>query len=172
MSGWAEAFVVIAAVAIVVQMAILLAMFLQMQRAIQEFSRIATDLQNRVDPILLRVNRILEDSEDRIASVMGDAAEITRLARGQAQKVDRVITDTVERLRIQVIRADQILTGVLEVVEDAGSRVRKTVWGPLNQVSAVLKGFKAGLDFIRGQQARRRRAPESEAATQDEELFI
>ena len=172
MSGWAEAFVVIAGVAIVVQMVILLAMFLQMQKAIQEFSRIATDLQNRVDPILLRVNRILEDSEDRIANVMGDAAEITRLARGQAQKVDRVFTDTVERLRIQVIRADQILTGVLEVVEDAGSRVRKTVWGPLHQVSAVLKGFKAGLDFIRGQQGRRRSAPESEAATQDEELFI
>ncbi|HTV58225.1 MAG TPA: hypothetical protein VMJ93_05070 [Verrucomicrobiae bacterium] len=171
MSGWAEAFVVIAAVAIVVQMAILLAMFVQMQKAIQDFTRIANDLQSRVDPILLRVNRILEDSEDRIASVMGDASEITRLARSQAQKVDRVFTDTVERLRIQVIRADQILTGVLEVVEDAGTRVRKTVWGPLHQVSAVLKGFKAGLDFIRGQQGRRR-PPESETTTQDEELFI
>ena len=173
MSGWAEAFVVIAAVAIVIQMAILLAMFLQMQKAIQDFTRIASDLQNRIDPILLRTNRILEDSEDRIASIMGDASEITRLARSQAQKVDRVFTDTVERLRIQVIRADQILTGVLEVVEDAGSRVRKTVWGPLHQVSAVLKGFKAGLDFIRGQQGRKR-APESEASAQeqDEELFI
>jgi predicted phosphohydrolase len=171
MSGWAEAFVVIAGVAIVIQMVILAAMFVQLQVAIREFTRIATDLQNRLDPILLRVNRILEDSEDRLASVMGDAAEITRLARSQAQKVDRVFTDTVERLRVQVIRADQILTGVLEVVEDAGTRVRKTVWGPLHQVSAVLKGFKAGLDFIRGQQGRRSK-PEPEAATQDEELFI
>ena len=42
---------------------------------------------------------------------MGDTAEITRLARGQAQKVDRVFTEALERLRIQVIRADQILTG-------------------------------------------------------------
>lgn len=171
MSGWAEAFVVIAAVAIVIQMAILLGMFLQLQTAIREFTRIATDLQNRLDPILLRVNRILEDSEERIGSVMGDAAEITRMARSQAQKVDRVFTDTVERLRIQVIRADQILTGVLEVVEEAGTRVRKTVWGPLHQVSAVLKGFKAGLDFIRGAQGRRNNS-EAEASTQDEELFI
>lgn len=171
MSGWAEAFVVIAGVAIVIQMVILAAMFVQLQVAIREFTRIATDLQNRLDPILLRVNRILEDSEERIGSVMGDAAEITRLARSQAQKVDRVFTDTVERLRIQVIRADQILTGVLEVVEEAGSRVRKTVWGPLHQVSAVLKGFKAGLDFIRGAQGRRN-SPETEASTQDEELFI
>jgi len=169
MSGWAEAFVVIAAVAIVIQMAILLAMFVSMRTAIENFTRVANDLQARIDPILLRVNRILEDSEDRITSVMGDAAEISRIARGQAQKVDRVFTEAVERLRVQVIRADQILTGALEVLEDAGSRVRKTVWGPIHQASALLKGLKVGLDFIRGQQ-RRRQEPDS--ATQDEELFI
>jgi hypothetical protein len=169
MSGWTEAFIIIATIAIVVQMAILLAMFVQLRTAIENFTRLANDLHARIDPILLRVNRILEDSEDRIASVMGDAAEITRIARGQAQKVDRVFTEAVERLRVQVIRADQILTGALEVVEDAGSKVRKTVWGPIHQASALLKGLKVGLDFIRGQQ-RRRQEPDS--ATQDEELFI
>jgi len=169
MSGWTEAFIIIATIAIVIQMAILLAMFVQLRTAIDNFTRLANDLHTRIDPILLRVNRILEDSEDRIASVMGDAAEITRIARGQAQKVDRVFTEAVERLRVQVIRADQILTGALEVVEDAGSRVRKTVWGPIHQASALLKGLKVGLDFIRGQQRRR---SEPDSATQDEELFI
>ena len=169
MSGWVEAFIVIAAVAIVIQMGILWAMLVSMRSAIDNFTQLAKDLHTRIDPILLRVNRILEDSEDRITSVMGDAAEITRLARGQAQKVDRVFTDAVERLRVQVIRADQIITGVIEVVEEAGSTVRKTVWGPIHQVSAVIKGLKVGLDLIRGQQRRR---PEPDGATQDEELFI
>jgi len=169
MSGWVEAFIIIATIAIVIQMAILLAMFVQLRGAIENFTRLANDLHARIDPILLRVNRILEDSEDRLASVMGDAAEITRIARGQAQKVDRVFTEAVERLRVQVIRADQILTGALEVVEDAGTRMRKTLWGPIHQASALLKGLKVGLDFIRGQQRRR---PESDSATQDEELFI
>ena len=169
MSGWVEAFIIIATIAIVIQMAILLAMFVQLHTAIENFTRLANDLHARIDPILLRVSRILEDSEDRIASVMGDAAEITRIARGQAQKVDRVFTEAVERLRVQVIRADQILTGALEVVEDAGTRVRKTVWGPIHQASALLKGLKVGLDFIRGQQRRR---SEPDSATQDEELFI
>jgi hypothetical protein len=123
----------------------------------------------RVDPILLRVNRILEDSEDKIASITSDTAEITRLARGQAQRIDRVVTDSLERLRVQVIRADQILTGALEVIEDTGTRVRKTLWAPVQQVSAVLKGVKVGIDVLRGSQGRR---GESEGATQDEELFI
>ncbi len=41
MSGWLEAFIVIATIAIVIQMAILLAMFLQIRVAIREFTRIA-----------------------------------------------------------------------------------------------------------------------------------
>ncbi len=124
MSGWLQAFIVIAAVAIVIQMAILLGMFFQVRTAIEQFTRIATDLQNRIDPILLRTNRVLEDSEDRIASIMGDAAEITRVARGSAQKIDRVFTDAVERLRVQIIRADHILTGTLEVVEESGREIQ------------------------------------------------
>src|SRR5580704_14383173 len=168
MSGWIQAFIVIAAVAIVIQMAILLGMFFQVRTAIEQFTRIATDLQNRIDPILQRANRILEDSEDRIASIMGDAAEITRVARGSAQKIDRVFTDAVERLRVQIIRADHILTGTLEVVEESGAKFRRTLWTPIQQASAILKGLKVGIDMIRGQNRRL----ESDAATQDEELFI
>src|SRR5215469_10162988 len=169
MSGWLEFFIVVAAVAIVLQMVILLGMALQMRTAIDKFTRIATDLQSKIDPILGRTARILEDSESRIASIMGDAAEVTRIARGQAQKIDRVFTEAVERLRIQVIRADQILTGTLEVIEDAGSKFRRSVWVPVQQASALLKGLKAGLDILRHHD---RKSPESEAARQDEELFI
>jgi hypothetical protein len=168
MSGWTEAFIVIAAIAIVIQMVILMLLFLEVRTAIQQFTRISNQLQSRIDPILLRTNRILEDSEDRIRSVMSNAAELTEIARSQAQKVDRVFTDAVERLRIQIIRADQILTGALEVIEDAGSTFRNRLWQPFHQASAILKGVKAGIDFIRGQRHR----PESDAAMQDEELFI
>jgi len=167
MSGWLEAFIVVATFAIVIQMAILLAMFVQLRSAIGTFTRIASQLQARLDPILVRTNRILEDSEERIASIMGDGAEIARVARSQAQKVDRVFTDLVERLRIQVVRADHILTGTLEVIEETGSTFRSKVWKPVHQASAVLKGIKAGLEFIRSG-----KRPESDAATQDEELFI
>ena len=169
MSGWTEAFIVIAAVAIVMQMAIMLGMYLQFRDMNQHIKRVTSDLETRVNPILLRINRILDDSQDRISSIVGDAAEVTRIARSQAQKVDRVFTDAVDRLRVQVIRADHLLTGALEVLEDTGSKVRKTVTGPITQVTAVLKGIKVGLDFIRGQQHNRRR---SDAPTQDEELFI
>jgi hypothetical protein len=167
MPGWVEAFIVIAAIAIILQTAILAGLFFETRTAVRNLTRIVSQLQSRIDPILIRTNRILEDSESRIASVMEDASELTRLARNQAQKVDRVVTDIAERLRVQVIRADRILTGTLEVIEETGTTVRSKIWQPINQVSAVLKGVKAGLDFLR-----QRRRAEGEATTEDEELFI
>jgi hypothetical protein len=169
MSGWVEAFIVIAAIAIVMQMAVMLGMLLSLKKSLEHFTRLSNDLQSRIDPILTRVNRILEDSEGRISSVMGDTAEITRLARGQAQKIDRVFTDTIERLQIQVIRADQILTGAMEVVDEAGTKFRNTLWGPIRQASAVMKGIKVGLEMLRRQQSGH---IETDRASQDEELFI
>lgn len=168
MESWVGIFVVVACAAIVLQMAILLGMYLQMRDMNRRITRIASDLQMKVEPILTRANRILEDSQRGITSIVSDAAEITHLARHQAQKVDRVFTDAVDRLRGQIVHADQILSGTLESIEDAGIRVRKTLIGPVQQVSALLKGLKVGLDFIRGS----RRGSESSAARQDEELFI
>ena len=168
MSGWVDAFIIIAALAIVIQMGILVAMFVQVRLAVTTFTRVSKETQDRVNPILQRTNRILENSEDRIASIMGDAAELTRLARSQAQKADRVVTEASERLRAQIIRTDQIITGTLEVIEEAGSTFRRRLWEPVNQVSAVVKGIKAGLEFLR----RPGGDKEGEGATQDEELFI
>jgi uncharacterized protein YoxC len=168
MSGWVEAFIVIAAVAIVIQTVVIVTVLIGMRATVGRLAQIASDLQSRIDPILVRTNRILEDSETRVASIMGDAAEITRLTRDQIQKVDRVFTDATDRMRVQVIRADQMITGALEVIEDTSGRIRKTVWEPVHQASAVLKGIKVGLDFLRNQ----RRRPDPDAIHQDEELFI
>ena len=167
MNGWIVAFIIVAAVAIVLQMLILAGMYFQLRSTGQEVHRVINETQRKIDPILFRINRVLENSEEKISSIVTDAAEMTRLARGQAQKIDRVVSDALERTRGQIIRADTILTGTLEAVEDAGVRMRRSVLGPLQQASAVLKGIRTGIDFIRGQRGTR-----GSSIDQDDELFI
>ncbi len=168
MANWLPFFVVVTALAVVVQMFILLFIYLQFKQMTEQMTRIATELQTKIDPILTRLNRLLEDSQGRMTSIVGDAAEILHLARGQAQKIDRVFNEAVDRLRLQIIRADQILTGALESVEEAGAEFRRTVWGPVQKASAFIKGVKTGLDFFRSQ----RRSPERAREHSDEGLFI
>jgi type IV secretory pathway VirB2 component (pilin) len=90
------------------------------------------------------------------------------LARGQAQKVDRVLTETLDRLRIQLIHADQMMTGALDTVEDAGTTVKRSVLGPVRQATAVIRGVKAGIDVLRNRQ----RSSDGSGESPDEGLFI
>lgn len=169
MPGWMEVFVIVATIAIIVQMGILVAMYVQFRSATRQMYQIASDVQRKIDPILVRVNRVLENSEEKISSIVTDAAEMTRTARAQAQKVDRVVTEALDRMRAQIIRVDTILTGALETIEDAGVKFRRSFLGPLQNASAVLKGIKTGIDFIRGQRGAK---PSETHQEQDEELFI
>jgi hypothetical protein len=169
METWIAVFVCVAAAAIVLQAAILVAMFLQMRRTTDRMERFTSDLESRLTPILARVQILLEDTQPKITEMVADAAHVVYLARAQAQKVDRVFTEASDRLRGQLVRADRIVTGALEAVEDAGSKFSHNVWRPVRQVSALMQGIKVGIDLLRSRRGRRR--PE-EPLEQEEELFI
>ncbi len=168
MDPWLKFFIVLATVAIIGQMLILLGMFLQVKSMNERMTRIATDLHGKIDPILSRLHMTVEEVGPQISRAAADAAEITRLARAQTEKIDRVFAEAIDRLRMQVLRADQILTGAIEEIESAGSEFKSSVLRPVRQATAVVKGIKVGLDFLRGQ----RRSPERAREQQDEELFI
>ena len=68
-----------------------------------------------------------------------------------------------------MVRLDRILTGTLEAVEDAGTQVRRTFWGPVHKMSALVQGIKIGLDVLR---SRRGADPVRESVEQEDELFI
>jgi hypothetical protein len=161
---------IVVAIALVVQVSILIALFLQTRRTMQKVEKTVTDLNDRAGPILTRVQILLDDTQPKISNMVSDAAHIVYLARGQAQKVDRVFTDAADRLRGQLLHVDRILTGTMEAVEDAGTQFRQSFWRPVQKASALVQGIKVGLDLLRS-----RRAPASrrdEATEQEEELFI
>jgi hypothetical protein len=171
MQTWIAIFVIVAAVAIVVQAAILTALFLQMRRTMERVDQLTGDLQSRVGPILTRVQLLLDDTQPKISELVADAAHVVYLARGQAQKMDRIFTDASDRLRGQLVHADRILTGALETVEEAGTQFRRSFWRPVQKVSAVVTGIKVGLDLLRSGRGRRSAHPDDPIGD-EEELFI
>ena len=165
-----EIFSIVAAVALVVQVAILFGLFLQLKRTTESINRMVHDLHTRMGPILTRTQILLDDTQPRISDLVEDASHIVYLARAQAQKMDRIFTEASDRLRGQLVRADRILSGTLEAVEDAGVQVRRSFLAPVQKVSALVHGIKIGLDVLRS----RRSEPETvkEAVEQEDELFI
>jgi hypothetical protein len=170
MNTWIAVFVVIAGIAIAVQAAMLGALFFELRRLSRRMERFTEDLQTRLTPILTRTQFLLEDAQPKISEMIADASHMVYLARAQAQKFDRVFTEASDRLRGQLVRADRILTGTLEAVEDAGSKFRSGLWRPMQKASALLQGIKVGLDLLRAGRSASRQP--DDAVEREEELFI
>jgi len=170
MQFWMEFFSIVAAIALVVQVAILIALFVQLKRTTESINKMVTDLHTRMGPILARTQLLLDDTQPRITNLVEDASHIVYLARVQAQKMDRVFTEASDRLRGQMVKADRILSGALEAIEDAGTQVRRSFLGPVQKASAIVHGIKIGLDVLRSRRGRRDTVPE--VMEQEDELFI
>lgn len=170
MQSWLMVFSVVASIALVVQGAILIALFFEIRETNRKVNGLVGDLHTRVGPILTRVQILLDDTQPKISNMVADAAHLVYLTRGQAQKMDRVLTDATDRLRGQLNHVDRILTGALEAVEDAGSQLRSSVWGPMRKASALVQGIKVGLELLRSRRSPRR--PDEPHEQHEEELFI
>jgi hypothetical protein len=122
---------VVVAIALILQVSVLTALFFTTRRTMLKLEKTVTDLHERAGPILTRVQSLLDDTQPKIATMISDAPHIVYLARGQAQKADRVFTDAADRFRGQLVHVDRILTGTMEAVEDAGMQFKQSFWRPV-----------------------------------------
>src|SRR5260370_37428430 len=89
MDTWVQVFVVVAAVAIVIQTAMLTALFLQMKRLSERLERFTGELESRLTPILSRVQIFVQDTQPKISVMVAVEAHVVSLSRRQPQKVER-----------------------------------------------------------------------------------
>lgn len=102
----------------------------------------------RVNALSARVERDLQPLMERVNSIGADAARVSALAAGQAERVDRVMADVTRRLDT-----------TLAVVQNA-------VVAPAREGLAIVAAIKATLDVVR----RKPRRPSGRE--EDESLFI
>jgi hypothetical protein len=93
--------------------------------------------------------------------------------RGQVQRVDATVNDVVDRARLQVIRADELLSRTLDRVEQTSDMVHKTVISPVRQLSGLMQGITVALEFLLSGRGRKNgdRREERRPVPQDE-MFI
>lgn len=161
-------FIIIAAAAVVLQAFVMFGLYKAIRRIQDDVAGMRADVARRIEPLADSLKEIITNSRDPLRSITTDLAEVARVAREGAGKVDDVLDDLLDRFRLQVIRVDQTVTDVLEKVDKTTTAVQKNIIGPVTEVSAILKGLQVGLDFFL---TRRRQARTSEVP-QDEQMFI
>jgi len=91
------------------------------------------------------------------------------MARSQVERLDATVNDIVDRTRLQVIRADELVNRTMDRVEQTTDMVHRTVVSPVRQLSGLLQGVSAGFEYFLG---RKRRQPRDGMGVPQDELFI
>jgi histidinol dehydrogenase len=113
------------------------------------------DNLTQLHPKILKVVDALVEIRPKAETVMDNLVQTTSTVRSEVQRVDATVSDVMDRARLQVIRADEMLTRTFDRVEHTSDVVTKTVVSPVRQVSGIVRGVTAGVEFFLGNRGRK-----------------
>jgi len=164
-------FVIVAAVAIVVQMGILLALYMAMRQTANRMEGIAGRLEQQTGPLLTTATAILEDAQPKIAEITANLAESTATVRAHVVHVTEASGEIVERARNHAARMDEFVGSAMGKIESASEILEHKVLTPVRRVQGIIAAVSAGLDILKAAKGTRSRAPRH-GVEEDEEMFI
>jgi len=159
--------IAVTSAAVVLQACILVAMYLSMRRSSAHFEALAEEMKGKVLPTVETANTMLADIRPKLDTILTNVSDSSTVIREQIQRIDATLSDLVDRSRLQIIRADEMLTRTLNKVEEATDTVQKTVVSPVRQLSGLAHGLGVGIEAFLGK--RRKREPVS---VPQDEMFI
>lgn len=162
-------FVVVAAVAIVVQMGILLALYMALRRTSERMEGIAGRLEQQATPVLATAAAILDDAKPKIANITTNLAETSTLLRTHVGQIGNAASEIAERARMQAVRLDDFVISAAHKVEVTSELLQDKVLSPMRRVRSVVTALNAGLSFFKSNRSARRK---NSGEVEDEEMFI
>lgn len=165
---WLTVFVGLTTLALLAQAIILVATYLRLAKLDEETRALRKQVSDQAGPILRNVEDITVTVRDKGRLIADDLTAMSYDARRQMEKLDQLTDELADRLHVQIIRADQLLTQALDNLQEAGTTVKENVVGPMREAAAVLAGVKAAVDYL----GERRQRGRGKAGREGEQLFI
>ncbi len=165
-------FIAITAAAVVLQACILVALYLMMRKRSAHMLGIADEVKTKVLPALDTAQSMLTELRPKLTIIVDDLSATTKEVRAQVERVDATVNDLVDRSRLQIIRADELLTRTLDRVEETSEVVHKTVVSPVRQFSGLIQGVTAGIEFLFSRRGQRNGGRRDRRAVPQDEMFI
>jgi hypothetical protein len=156
--------------AVVIQAGIMIGLYFAVRKSSAKMEALATEVRGKALPAIDSVQSLIVDLRPKIDTISVNVAESTNLVRNQLARIDATLTDALDRTRLQVIRADELLNRTMDKVEDTTEIVHKTVVSPLRQVNGLMTALTTGLEVFLGQ--KRRHPKNGGSGVPQDEMFI
>jgi hypothetical protein len=162
-------FIAVTTFAVVLQALILVFLYLAVRKSTAKMEALATEVRSKALPTMETVQNMLVELRPKIDVMSTNFSESSTLVRNQLGRIDATLTDALDRTRLQVIRADELLNRTMDKVEETSEVVQKTVLSPLRQVTGLMAAISTGVEVFLGQ---KRRHPRNGGGVPRDEMFI
>jgi hypothetical protein len=162
-------FIAVTTFAVVVQAGLLVGLYLAVRKSTAKMEALATQVTSKAVPTMEMVQSMLVEIRPKLDVMTVNLSESSTIMRNQLGRLDVTLTDALDRTRLQVIRADELLNRTMDRVEETSEVVHKTVISPLRQVNGLMSAISTGVEVFLGH---KRRHPKNGAGVPQDEMFI
>jgi hypothetical protein len=162
-------FIAVTAGAVLLQALILAALYYSVRKSTAKMEALATEVKEKALPTMETIQSFMVEVRPKLDTIIANVSESSELVKNQLARIDATLTDALDRTRLQVIRADELLNRTMDKVEETSEIVHKTVVSPLRQVNGFMSAISTGVEVFLGQ--KRRHSKNGMGVPQDE-MFI
>jgi methyl-accepting chemotaxis protein len=162
-------FIAVTAGAVVLQMLILAGIYVAIRQLGTHLKAAADEVKSQVTPLVENgkvlqadIKRFLEMTSPKVELVLDNAAAITTTAHSGIGRVESTLNDVLDRARLQIIRADEMVTRAMDQVENTTEKVAHSVTSPVKHATGIVQGITTGFGAYFGQKRPRDRGPSDE----------
>jgi hypothetical protein len=162
-------FIAVTSIAVVLQMLILAGMFFTLRKMAAQVKTVTEEVKAQAMPLLEngkhiqgQIQHLLETSSPKLELVLDNAAAITTTAHNGIGRVEGTLNDVLDRARLQIIRADEMVTRAMDSVEETTEKVAHSVTSPVKHASGIMQGISTGFGTFFGQKKPRKPGPSDE----------
>lgn len=161
-------FVGLSTLAIVIQMGILIALYVSAKETGARLQSLSKKMEEDLVPLIQEARAVLADSGPKIRETVDNLTAISVVLHQQTERINLALNDVVDRARLQVKRADEMVGRAFDRVEETTETIQRVVASPMGKINAVMTGVMAGLGEFLGN----RKVQRQKKAVPRDEMFI
>lgn len=145
-------FTAITALSLLIQACSLLAMFIVLRKSVSKAQAMAEEMKAKAMPVIASAQALIDDVGPKLKSATSELSEISQKVRHQATNVNQTLDNALVKANDQIRRIDEMVTGTMNVVDQASKAIEVAVANPTRRISGVIRGLKVGIGVFLGRE--------------------
>jgi hypothetical protein len=142
-------FTAVTSIGVLMQACILLGMFIGLRRLQGRIDAVLDYVTEHALPLIASSKATMEELSPKLKTITGNLVEISETLKTESHTIKDSVDDVLVKTRAQTARVDEMVSGTLDGLTQAGAAIQHGVAVPLRQVQAILNGLKVGFETLK-----------------------